>query len=321
MNEALAETDLNQDATLYRHTMKDEWGLAVLVWERGQKRGYRFEDGELRIFKKGYFDYLEEADASLARRERLLAAAAVADTSVLPAQNDARSAAKAIPLEKQIAYFGQLYPGGFAGDKWKKERRSDEGRTLKRHRDPALAKAAEMLAKDAIDQAIEAGDCAGVLERVGKALAATDLVTAAKRKKLASIKGEQAEGVAKALRAVLYGEGPLAIRFDAWVGRVATAIGTAPGWQMATAPLALVYPTEHVCVRPSSFRAQAAWMSPGLKLGRTPKAVVYERCVNMAKRVAEKLREADLAPTDMLDIYDFIWVTLKPKARETIRDM
>ena len=39
---------------LVRHGKRDEWGLAVMAWERGKRRAYQFEDGKLR------WEYLEE---------------------------------------------------------------------------------------------------------------------------------------------------------------------------------------------------------------------------------------------------------------------
>ena len=35
---------------LYRHSKRKQWGFAVLAWEKEGKRGYQFEDGELRVW-------------------------------------------------------------------------------------------------------------------------------------------------------------------------------------------------------------------------------------------------------------------------------
>ncbi|MEL6182380.1 MAG: hypothetical protein AAFS10_25715, partial [Myxococcota bacterium] len=48
--------------SLYVHTKRPNWGRAILAWEQGGKRGYQFEDGRLRVFKKdfyGLFDTVE----------------------------------------------------------------------------------------------------------------------------------------------------------------------------------------------------------------------------------------------------------------------
>jgi hypothetical protein len=43
----------NEDA-LYRHKKREEWGVAVFLWERDGKRAFRFADGETRVFKQGF---------------------------------------------------------------------------------------------------------------------------------------------------------------------------------------------------------------------------------------------------------------------------
>ena len=58
--------------TIYRHTRKREWGLGMQIWERGDQRGFAFEDGTTRTIKEGYLHLLEEVQLGEAERERLL---------------------------------------------------------------------------------------------------------------------------------------------------------------------------------------------------------------------------------------------------------
>ena len=72
---------------LYRHSRREQWGLAILALEEGDRRRYQFEDGRMRTFKKGYWrllvevsrpddetrtivgDLISKLDVSVARRE------------------------------------------------------------------------------------------------------------------------------------------------------------------------------------------------------------------------------------------------------------
>jgi hypothetical protein len=103
--------------------------------------------------------------------------------------------------------------------------------------------------------------------------------------------------------------------FDRWVGAVTSGTGKVPAWTLATAPLALARPNDHVCVRATSFRAQAISLSPRLQLGDTPSHRQYQRMLAMAKRVQGRAVDRELPPADLLDVHDFIRFTLSTKAR------
>ncbi len=38
-------------APLVTHSRKREWGRALLLWRRDEKRAYQFEDGNMRVFE------------------------------------------------------------------------------------------------------------------------------------------------------------------------------------------------------------------------------------------------------------------------------
>ena len=82
MHEALDATsnpvsDPTATPQLFRHCKREDWGLAVLLWEREGKRGYRFEGGHERTFKEGYYHLFESASAVGDAAEKLLASLAV----------------------------------------------------------------------------------------------------------------------------------------------------------------------------------------------------------------------------------------------------
>src|SRR5688572_12808538 len=62
----LYDTDLSDlvHQSLFQHASRPEWGGALIAWERDGKRGYQFEDGQLRIFTTGHYYLLEPIAAS-----------------------------------------------------------------------------------------------------------------------------------------------------------------------------------------------------------------------------------------------------------------
>lgn len=300
-----------QDQTLYRHVMRPRWGLAIMAFDHHDKRGYQFEDGKLRIIKRGYYKLLEEVQAPADRTMRVLERLGRA----LGRRQAARRAnEELIPLAIQIAHFRNLHPAGFEGEAWvKKVRGRGEKKVLKRHRDPAVARARERLSAKALGRLIKADDHEAVLGALIEVLDETNLVSAAKLKPLRRLAAHRRSAAAEALRELLYGEGAFAGRLEAWIQSLGEA-----SWELATAPTALVHPDRHVCVRPSVFKQQAQWMAPRLEHSSKPDAMVYMRYLKMAQAVQAALTEAGLPPADLLDVLDFIYDTLRPAVRKVL---
>lgn len=304
-----AERELK--TTLFRHQMREQWGLAILAWEHEGKRGYQFEDGTLRVFKQGYYHLMREVDQP-----------ADVTHSVLGRLNRAlgrREASKKRNLDRLISFDDQLsifraeYPEGFGGQKWRaKIRGADASQPLKRHREPAIRAARELFDAEPLRRMIEAGNLEGVVQGLAKLLRQTNLVRPNQLGPL-EIPAHRLERFALALHDLLHGGGPLRDRFGRWVQELGHC-----SWELATAPAALLHPDEHVCVRPSSFRDQAVWMAPRLEHSKEPDAETYLRYQAMAKAVRAKLEEEGLHPTDLLDVHDFIWTTLRPAARKLL---
>lgn len=306
---------------LYQHTARAEWGLAILAWDRDGKRAFQFEDGQLRVFKRGYYELLEEVDRSVGD-----ARAVIADLNrQLGRSENRREREKAgtggkalLSFDDQVAIFSRLYPGGFQDEAWMADvRGGGDGRRLKRHRAPAIAEAAETLSVAELDRRIGEGDFAGVCEALAALFGGTDLVTSKRAKPLTTLGEEQQQRVATTLRDYLYGDDAFPLRHGRWLRTLRSVYGKI-SWQIGTVVAALVHPAEHVCVRPSAFREQAAWMAPRLELPPSPAADVYQRLLEMAQAVRGKLEEAGLAPQDLVDVYDFMWTTLRPAARSVL---
>lgn len=312
---------------LFQHSRREQWGLALLAWEGPDTRRYQFQDGHLRTFKKGFYHLFVEVDRPLeetweavseltqkldltrARRDRL-------------AEVEAKGQRKMLTLDDQLAIFAKLFPEGFEGYQWRaKVRGTAAARRLKAHRQPAIDGAREKLSLEALDALIEAGDFQGVIDIAYEVGRGTDLVRPKQDLSLLrELEPEQVEAAARALRGLLWDEGPYRDRMKAWIGALSRG-KELPTWQLVTVFPALVHPKEHVCVRPSVFRAQAAWMAPRLKYSAEPSAAHYARYRAMAKLVRKTVREkGDLRMADMLDAYEFMWRTLRPSARKLLEE-
>jgi hypothetical protein len=295
--------------------------VALEAWHRGQKRGYQFEDGTLRAFHEDYCHLMErislppeEAASRRATLVRFLGHDPEAETK----RKKPRQRRKIQPLnfdfDDQIALFRELYPEGFAGDAWTKDKRGG-GKALKRHRQPVVERAAELLSAEALDAQIAAGAFAEVMKSVATVLAKTDLVTASQRRLLDHKDAAGRRRFATALRDLLHGDAePFSMRF----GRFVSELGQSAGWQLATVLPALVHPGEQVAVRPTSFKVQARVLTPQLAYGKAPTPALYEGYRAMALRAHELLTEAGLAPRDLLDVHDFCWTTLRPQSLQQL---
>jgi hypothetical protein len=295
----------DQDA-LYRHKKREQWGVAVFLWERDGKRAFRFADGEVRVFKKGFYQLMVPApvpaDGSAEElRAKVRASQAGKKEEIIPTVGD------------QLVLLLKDYPKGFTGDAWRDKHRGG-GRRLKRHRDPAIKQAREVLSADRIGELHKHGDYAGVLDSLVEVLAATDLVPSAHVNKLKETKPTK-EFSATILAMAKDPDGTtLRMLQAALVG----AQGPATSWQILTAPLALLAPHKHLCVRPSVFGVQGKIVMPRFNAPKRASEAAYQRYLDVARLVEEELEALEHPPLDLLDLHDFVWMTLRPAAREEL---
>src|SRR5688572_21174602 len=48
--------------SIFDHTLRKEWGVGILAWEDGGKRGYLFEDGEERTLASGFHQLMRKVE-------------------------------------------------------------------------------------------------------------------------------------------------------------------------------------------------------------------------------------------------------------------
>jgi hypothetical protein len=303
---------------LYQHSKRKQWGFAVLAWDRDGKRGYQFEDGELRVFTKEYYGMLLEAECPPDQAARLLAK--LGRQSGAGKGSDGKTKERQLTFAEQLQVFLADYPEGFAGTRWKDEHRG-EGvpRRLKRHRDFAVAEAGELLSVEALDGLIAAGDHPEVARRLGEIVNGSDLVTRAQAEPIS--RAAASPDLSKGVRDLLYGSGDPDARFDELCRVLLEAGRKQLSWPLVTAVPAVVRPAVHVAVRPTVLAKQASWAHPRLRFAAKPDGKAYARILSMANTVRDALTGAGYPPKDLLDVYDFMLVTLRPAAAKILVDV
>lgn len=303
-------TQSGPQVPLFQHRKRRHWGIAALLWERDGKRGYQFSDGKMRVFKEGFYHLFESTQApgdGSAKAVRRLARLARAD--------DVTEATRLPTMRDQISLFRRAYPEGFGGEAWMKKHRGVGARKrLKRHRDPAISEG-HALSVEELAPLIHSHDWDAVYDRLLAVATGSDLVPSSHVKKLEKLRPSQDLAVA------IYEWLDCDIDDDDAVRRfnhLVRQLGNAATWPIVAAVGGLVDPDNHTCVRPSVYAEQGTMLLPNFKAAKRPSFKLYSQYVHMAKTVYDELEAADLVPRDLLDVYDFIWETLRPAVREEL---
>jgi len=300
----------NELPTLYAHTKRPQWGLAILAKRTRKKGRYLFQDGRMRAFAARFDHMLEPVDKPLDIASRVageLSAQLDDGKTITPVKRTDR-----VSFAEQIAVFEHLHPEGFDDPSYVAKVRRDT-RRRKRQREPLIADARQLLGREALSLAIESGDAVGVRDGVLDLLSKCTVVRTRDQRPLANMPDALCDGFARALFHLLHGDGDDFDRFTRYVAALDYDAEDRATWPLITAVPAMVHPEEHLVVKRSVFRKQAAWMAPRLVVGKVPNAGKYQRVLNMAKAIRKRLEEAGHHPRDMWDIYDFVWMTLRPK--------
>jgi hypothetical protein len=319
MTESMSET---HDLSVFEHVKRRDWGLGILAWEKSNTRGYVFENGGIRILAQDFYQLMREVDrphdevqalhAALSRELEEARSVAGAD---LPGT---KPAVPKMSFDDQLAVFRKEYPGGFQDARWAQTQRGVGAKhRLAGHRDPAIASAAQF-AGGALDEQIARKRYRAVWDDLLALLRGSDLVPGPDLEGLEIAQQENQRVIAALVHELLRGEATFAVRLDALLKAFDQVFHRSASWQLATALPALVFPAQHVCVRPSSFREQAKFMAPRLPVPKLPGGASYSRLLSMATAVSARLVDRGEQPRDLMDVHDFIRLTTRPAARKVM---
>ncbi len=320
-------TTTQDDSQLFQHAKRPEWGFAVLAWEGEGRRAFQFEDGKLRIFAQGFYHLMDEVDAAPGNADTVVqglqrrAAIETHSAASVGGEEAAERRARSMSLADQRLIFDHLFEKGFEGPRWSRRRRGlGSSKTLKRHREPAAARTRELLAADALRELIDAERPGDIVELALRILSATDLVTSKQCQELSELPTSRRDPLGSAIFELLHDEAAFELRLERFIAALLAA-EVKPTWQLVTVLPALMEPERYVCVRPSCFRRQAEALAPRLRWSSAPSAPRYEKLCSVAADLRDQLREKGYEPRDFLDIYDFMWLTLRPAAEKTLDEV
>lgn len=323
----LAEpSTMDPEDRLFTHVKRPEWGIGVWVKEERNRRRLMFADGVRRAFKRGYYDLLKPVDPDKIDVEEEFEQL-VADHEAVRDERAARQTPSKPPVmsfDEQLKVFEDLFPGGFKGEVWlEKHRRPDEGRKpRKSHVDPSIEQAQSLLNKEDLSAFIEEGDFDTFHDRVVQVFKRTTLVSPTKVvRPTQALEGEKKAAFCMAIFDLLYGEKRYRRRFGLFVKSMQEDVGFDVNWSLASVLPSLVFPEKHVFVKRRAYVLQAREIKPDARVSKKVQKRAYKSASRIARRVRKQLREKGYEPRDMMDVYLFMWSTLRPMAQKHLDKM
>jgi hypothetical protein len=280
------------------------------------KRTFLFEDGAERSFRPDYWHKMEIVEVQpteavridrLARRNQEPAPGSSRKSKAPPKKPE-------ITFEQQVAYFMKLYPVGFEDDTYiKTERGESQGKSRDKLKNAAIERAEDLLSQKNLEELLGNASYEEIHQMIYDLLTSTKSTTQkAEATRFKNLPEDLREQVAVALRELLYGERTYPIRFDSFVAALDVEDGAT--WPLSTLLPALVYPTEHLFVKPTFFKKQALILDIDPKYDTTPNSTTYTQFLETANKTMELLQKAGQRPRDLWDVHVFVCKTLSPKA-------
>jgi hypothetical protein len=199
--------------------------------------------------------------------------------------------------------FLRIFPGGFQDATYIDWERAYKWQAHLRWR--------EALARPQFESLLEQGEFESIARHAITIESRTNLLFSFEKMALrdAVRTRDGARVFAQGLYALLYGEGSIDSRFDAWVGTVAslprrqTRVLT---WPIVTIFPFIAEPRVHFYVKPTVTRVGAEAYGFSFAYRPTPNWSTYASALEFSATVRRDLR--DLRPRDQIDLQSFIWV-------------
>ena len=205
-------------------------------------------------------------------------------------------------LPESIERFLKRFPGGFYGDRFAEEERDYKVR--------AHQLAQDLLSQSELDRLLSANDSEEVCRRSLRVSNATKLIFP--NEKIALRDGlklsSNGQDFSTALFDLLYGKDDLKPRFERYAD-VLERIGAAK-WTLATYFLFVVFPEEHMFLKPIATQNAAA--ISGFEISYRPGLNWHTYAAVLKFSGYLKAELVELSPRDMIDVQSFMWC-IKPR--------
>jgi hypothetical protein len=296
---------------LFMHRHRPQWGAALLVRQGQQRVTYQFQDGRQRTFRREFaemFEPIEEPAEGLVSNIRARNNATIRREKSPPVMSFA----------EQIQVFKSMFPGGFSDAEYLLAWRGQEGRPLKQHLDPDLVRAKELMSKSRMETFIKNGDFSKVVDDFIAVFSGSALIRPSRElQPLRDLEEGNYSTLADSLFILLHDEAPIQERIQQWVIAL-EQLGLPLTWAMVTVPGALFQPSIAIYIRERPLAEQSRIVGKGGPPGRLPSPTGYMRAHTTIAATLDRLKEAEMKPVDLLDVYVFIWETLRPRGRAAL---
>lgn len=218
---------------------------------------------------------------------------------------------------EQLAFFEEIFPGGFDGDKFLEKERGLPGLPGK----AGLNEGAIALAQKELSAERFSTDTPQLLFTSAKnVLKATTIVFPMEGPiPFSSMEEARRAPAIEGMKELLHGDGDYGDRLEAFVASVRLkdkkGEPKAATWPFATIFAAYLYPDEHTCVKPTAFATQGATLELPVLKSQPVTGSGYKRFLEIANRTRTLLEEAGHKPRDLMDVYSFIWRTHREKPK------
>lgn len=305
-----------------KHVNRPEWGRGIVESEKDDHKTVFFEDVGRKVITREFWDRLSALalpEDELRALDEKIRRASLPSPKSSATKASAGRASKGPPpsvatFDDQVRLFLGMFPKGFQDDRFvTQERGLASAQGTAKYKQRAIDTAQELLADELLRISVER-QAYGEVHASGRTILKRSNMLAhwlSDGLPFSNMMVDRHAMFALALRAMLYDEGPMTDRFDRLVDALNPGDTT---WPLATLFPALHDPKDHYFVRPTVADKQATILAIEPMRRKRPEGAVYERFLDMARRVEVRLRERGLNPRDLMDVYSFTWRTLSDKS-------
>ncbi|MGB8293880.1 MAG: hypothetical protein WCG85_00475 [Polyangia bacterium] len=272
-----------------RHVKKPGWGVGrVLKDDGGDVLTYFEAVGPIRL-RKSLAQLEDVPDEDIGESDIL---------RHLRPDEKGNFAAPPLTFEEMVQNFIRIEGGGFEQPRYLAQERE--------YKDKAVEMAADLLGKARLTKALREGNFAAIFEAYKKVVQATNLLSIFEKARLTSLPAANYRALAEVLVDLLAGEGLIGPRFDRLAETfLDLGIGS---WPTCTYGLFVTDPATHLVVKPMFVQRAAKALGYEISYKAHPTAETYERILNFASYLREKLTKRGMVPRDMIDVQGFIWL-------------
>lgn len=272
-----------------RHVKKPGWGIGRVMSDDGTNLLIYFESVGPKKLRKALAELECVPDAEVDANDLL--------RHVKP-DVDGEYAVPPLTLNEMVGNFVRIEGGGFDCAQYIKDERE--------YKEAAVALAANLLAAERLQSALDDANPTLVHEAYKKVVQATNLLSLFEKAKLSSLPLTKHKAFAEPFVALLAGKGPFDELFNA-MAEAFTDLGIG-SWPTCTYALFMTNPNEHLVVKPTFIRRAAAALGYEISYDSCPTADTYRRILGFASYLRDKLTKKQMIPRDMIDVQGFIWL-------------